>query len=211
MTTRNITMRLKLQKRPSAVQLDGGEAPSEIICPTCLQSLRSRSRSKSVKRKKTPGKKVARKVAQRPRSKSGRKSVRNKKRSVKKSNQKAVLIKATKSRRKRSSLKSIQNRSVIIQVEIPLKLYKAVSVYNSRDYAHASVQKNLKHYDVIREDRDVRYDVDSKQLKLRNGEFIVDKSHGIENTKANRRQKGTLIVTNLRIIWLSHASSKINL
>ncbi|KRX79421.1 hypothetical protein T06_13498 [Trichinella sp. T6] len=105
--------RLKLQKRPSAVPLDGGEAPSEIICATCLQSLRSRSRSKSITRKKTPGKKVARKVAQRPRSKSGRKSVRNKKRSVKKSNQKAVLIKATKSRRKRSSLKSIQNRSGI--------------------------------------------------------------------------------------------------
>ncbi|KRX13314.1 Bardet-Biedl syndrome 5 protein [Trichinella nelsoni] len=48
-------------------------------------------------------------------------------------------------------------------------------------------------------------------LKLRNGEFIVDKSHGIEDTKGNRGQKGTLIVTNLRIIWLSHASSKINL
>ncbi|KRX32299.1 hypothetical protein T05_5004, partial [Trichinella murrelli] len=72
-----------------------------------LQSLRSRSRSKSVKRKKTPGKKVARKVAQRPRSKSRGKSRRNKKRSVKKSNEKAVLIKASKSRRKRSSLKSI--------------------------------------------------------------------------------------------------------
>ncbi|KRX45571.1 Bardet-Biedl syndrome 5 -like protein, partial [Trichinella sp. T9] len=178
--------RVKLQKRPSAVQLDGGEAPSEIICPTCLESLRSRSRSKSVKRKKTPGKKVARKVAQRPRSKSRGKSRRNKKRSVKKSNEKAVLIKASKSRRKRSSLKSIPKQK-------------------------RSVQKNLKHYDVIREDRDVRFDVDSKQLKLRNGEFIVDKSHGIENTKGNRRQKGTLIATNLRIIWLSHASSKINL
>ncbi|KRZ48596.1 hypothetical protein T02_1116 [Trichinella nativa] len=99
--------RLKLQKRPSAVPLDGGEAPSEIICATCLQSLRSRSRSKSITRKKSPGKKVSRKVASRPRSKSRGKSRRNKKRSVKKSNQKAVLIKASKSRRKRSSLKSI--------------------------------------------------------------------------------------------------------
>ncbi|KRY26352.1 hypothetical protein T01_3617, partial [Trichinella spiralis] len=98
---------LKLQKRPSAVLLDGGEAPSEIICPTCLQSLRSRSRSKSITRKKSLGKKVARKVSVRQRSKSGGKSRRNKKRSVKKSNQKAVLIKASKSRRKRSSLKSI--------------------------------------------------------------------------------------------------------
>ncbi|KRZ82113.1 Bardet-Biedl syndrome 5 -like protein [Trichinella sp. T8] len=48
-----------------------------------------------------------------------------------------------------------------------------------------SVEKNLKHYDVIWEDREFRYDVDSKQLKLRNGEFIVDKLHGIENTKGN--------------------------
>ncbi|KAL1234526.1 6-mannosyltransferase,Probable Dol-P-Man:Man(7)GlcNAc(2)-PP-Dol alpha-1 [Trichinella spiralis] len=95
------------EKRPSAVQLDGDEAPSEIICPTCLQSLRSRSRSKSITRKKSPGKKVARKVAMRQRSKSGGKSRRNKKRSMKKSNQKAVLIKASKSRRKRSSIKSI--------------------------------------------------------------------------------------------------------
>ncbi|KAL1238505.1 Zinc finger BED domain-containing protein RICESLEEPER [Trichinella spiralis] len=98
---------LKLQKRPSAVLLDGGEAPSEIICPTCSQSLRSRSRSKSITRKKSLGKKVARKVSVRQRSKSGGKSRRNKKRSVKKSNQKAVLIKASKSPRKRSSLKSI--------------------------------------------------------------------------------------------------------
>ncbi|KRX36009.1 Bardet-Biedl syndrome 5 protein [Trichinella murrelli] len=64
---------------------------------------------------------------------------------------------------------------------------------------------------VLQSYRDVRFDVDSKHLKLRNGEFIVDKSHGIEDTKGNRGQKGTLIVTNLRIIWLSHASSKINL
>ncbi|KRX20042.1 hypothetical protein T07_9006 [Trichinella nelsoni] len=88
--------RLELQKSPSTVPLDGGEAPSEIICPSCLQSLRSRSRSKGITRKKSPGKKVAGKVAERPRSTSGRKSVRNKK----------ILIKSTKSRRKRSSLKS---------------------------------------------------------------------------------------------------------
>ncbi|KRY33478.1 Bardet-Biedl syndrome 5 -like protein, partial [Trichinella spiralis] len=85
------------------------------------------------------------------------------------------------------------------------------SLANSNVEVAYSVEKNLKHYDVIWEDRDVRFDVDSKQLKLRNGEFIVDKSHGIEDTKGNRGQKGTLIVTNLRIIWLSHASSKINL
>ncbi|XP_003366283.1 bardet-Biedl syndrome 5 protein [Trichinella spiralis] len=69
-------------------------------------------------------------------------------------------------------------------MEIPLNSYKAVSVHNSRD-----TQKNLKHYDVIWEDRDVRYDINSKQLKLRNGEFIVDKLHVIENTKGNRENK----------------------
>ncbi|KRY33457.1 Bardet-Biedl syndrome 5 -like protein [Trichinella spiralis] len=44
-------------------------------------------------------------------------------------------------------------------------------------------KKNLKHYDVIWEDRDVRYDVNSKQLKLRNGEFIVDKLHRLFSIK----------------------------
>ncbi|KRY47166.1 hypothetical protein T03_2719 [Trichinella britovi] len=42
------------------IRVRSTEAPSEMICPTCLQSLRSRSRSKSITRKKTPGKKVAR-------------------------------------------------------------------------------------------------------------------------------------------------------
>ncbi|KRY30404.1 hypothetical protein T01_7074 [Trichinella spiralis] len=50
-----------------------------MICPTCLRPLRSRWRSKSITRKKTPGKEAARKVAQRPRSKSGRKYVRGSK------------------------------------------------------------------------------------------------------------------------------------
>ncbi|OUC43815.1 hypothetical protein D917_09508 [Trichinella nativa] len=97
-------------------------------------------------------------------------------------------------------------------VEIFIKCFKSKSIlFECNFIMFKSVEKNLKHYDVIWEDRDVRFDVDSKHLKLRNGEFIVDKSHGIEDTKGNRGQKGTLIVTNLRIIWLSHASSKINL
>ncbi|OUC43791.1 hypothetical protein D917_09516, partial [Trichinella nativa] len=58
---------------------------------------------------------------------------------------------------------------IINQMEIPLKSYKAVSVYNSRDTHVSSTEifikcfkkRNLKHYDVIWEDRDVRYDVDS--------------------------------------------------
>ncbi|KRX36674.1 Bardet-Biedl syndrome 5 -like protein [Trichinella murrelli] len=61
-----------------------------------------------------------------------------------------------------------------------------------------SVEKNLKHYDVIWEDREFRYDVDSKQLKLRNGEFIVDKLHGIENTKGNREHQ------DVSVKWSTH-------
>ncbi|KRZ19724.1 hypothetical protein T4B_3619 [Trichinella pseudospiralis] len=98
--------RLGLQKKASAVPLDESKTSAEIICPSCLQSLRSRSRSRSITKRKSLGKKVVRKAVARPKSKSGQKSGRNKKRSVKKSNRKAVLIKSTKSRRKRSSLKS---------------------------------------------------------------------------------------------------------
>ncbi|KFD56023.1 hypothetical protein M514_03147 [Trichuris suis] len=66
-------------------------------------------------------------------------------------------------------------------------------------------------YDVIWEDRDIQFDLDSKLLKLRNGEFIVEKSHGVEDTKGSCGQKGTLVITNLRIIWFAHATCKINL
>uniref|UniRef100_A0A5S6QIF1 Bardet-Biedl syndrome 5 protein homolog n=1 Tax=Trichuris muris TaxID=70415 RepID=A0A5S6QIF1_TRIMR len=66
-------------------------------------------------------------------------------------------------------------------------------------------------YDVLWEDRCIQFDLDLKLLKLRNGEFIVEKSHGVEDTKGSCGQKGTLVITNLRIIWFAHASYKINL
>ncbi|KRZ40479.1 hypothetical protein T4C_1926 [Trichinella pseudospiralis] len=98
--------RLGLQKKASAVPLDESKTSAEIICPSCLQSLRPRSRSRSITKKESLGKKVARKAAARSRSSSGRKPRRYKKKSVKNSNRKAVSIRSTKSRQKRSSLKS---------------------------------------------------------------------------------------------------------
>ncbi|KRY80959.1 hypothetical protein T4D_49 [Trichinella pseudospiralis] len=97
--------RLGLQRKTSVVALDGDDTSAEIICPSCLQSLQSRSRSRSITKRKSLGKKVAGKAAAKSTSKSGRKPSRSKKKSVKKSNRKAVSIRSTKSRRKRSSLK----------------------------------------------------------------------------------------------------------
>ncbi|KRX86227.1 hypothetical protein T4E_3845 [Trichinella pseudospiralis] len=98
--------RLGLQGKASVVALDGDDISAEIICPSCLQLLRPRSRSSSITKRKSLGKKVARKAAARSRSKSGRKPRRSKKKSVKKSNRRAVSIRSTKPRQKRSSLKS---------------------------------------------------------------------------------------------------------
>jgi Bardet-Biedl syndrome 5 protein len=43
--------------------------------------------------------------------------------------------------------------------------------------------------------------------------FIIslDSINSVEDTKGNNGERGSLIVTNLRILWISHANSKINL
>lgn len=40
---------------------------------------------------------------------------------------------------------------------------------------------------------------------------MIDSINSVEDTKGNNGERGSLIVTNLRIIWVSHANSKINL
>ncbi|XP_003367283.1 calcium homeostasis endoplasmic reticulum protein [Trichinella spiralis] len=54
--------RLKLQKRPSAVQLDGDEAPSEIICPTRCGHVRDQ---RVLEERRVLARKWSRKVAMR--------------------------------------------------------------------------------------------------------------------------------------------------
>ncbi len=61
------------------------------------------------------------------------------------------------------------------------------------------------------QDREVLFDSKPNALKCRPGELVIDSINSVEDTKGNNGERGSLIVTNLRIIWVSHVSSKINL
>lgn len=61
------------------------------------------------------------------------------------------------------------------------------------------------------EDRDVRFDVNPAQMKMRPGEKLIDSLNAVEDTKGNNGDRGRLIVTNLRIIWHSMALPRVNL
>ncbi|KAJ6660768.1 hypothetical protein lerEdw1_017394 [Lerista edwardsae] len=65
--------------------------------------------------------------------------------------------------------------------------------------------------DSLWEDRDVRFDVSSQQMKMRPGEVLIDCLDSIEDTKGNNGDRGRLLVTNLRIIWHSIALPRVNL
>ncbi|XP_060033736.1 Bardet-Biedl syndrome 5 protein isoform X3 [Erinaceus europaeus] len=65
--------------------------------------------------------------------------------------------------------------------------------------------------DALWEDRDVRFDVSSQQMKSRPGEVLIDCLDSIEDTKGNNGDRGRLLVTNLRIMWHSVALPRVNL
>eukprot|EP01041_Mallomonas_annulata_P010263 gene10263-21412_t len=65
--------------------------------------------------------------------------------------------------------------------------------------------------DYIWQDREIRFDSISKNLACRRGEKIIDSINSVEDTKGNNGERGSLIVTNLRILWISHSNSRINL
>ncbi|XP_049885753.1 Bardet-Biedl syndrome 5 protein homolog [Pectinophora gossypiella] len=64
---------------------------------------------------------------------------------------------------------------------------------------------------VVWEDREVLFDLPFSYLKLRCGEKIFDRIEPIEDTKGNSGTKGRMVITNLRIIWHSLSSPRINL
>uniref|UniRef100_A0AAA9SNI1 BBSome complex member BBS5 n=1 Tax=Bos taurus TaxID=9913 RepID=A0AAA9SNI1_BOVIN len=65
--------------------------------------------------------------------------------------------------------------------------------------------------DALWEDRDVRFDVSSQQMKTRPGEVLIDCLDSVEDTKGNNGDRGRLLVTNLRIVWHSLALPRVNL
>ncbi|XP_045503852.1 Bardet-Biedl syndrome 5 protein homolog isoform X1 [Colias croceus] len=64
---------------------------------------------------------------------------------------------------------------------------------------------------IVWEDREVLFDLPFEYLKLRSGEKIFDRIEPIEDTKGNCGVKGRMVVTNLRVIWHSLSSPRINL
>ena len=67
------------------------------------------------------------------------------------------------------------------------------------------------HENFIWQDREIRFDSKTAILSPRKGEKQIDSINSVEDTKGNNGERGSLLVTNLRIIWVSHANSSINL
>ncbi|KAL3290237.1 hypothetical protein HHI36_023591 [Cryptolaemus montrouzieri] len=61
------------------------------------------------------------------------------------------------------------------------------------------------------EDKEVRFDIPFTEMRLKPGEKILDRLENIEDTKGNAGDRGRLIVTNIRMLWHSLASPRINL
>lgn len=65
--------------------------------------------------------------------------------------------------------------------------------------------------DSVWEDKEVKFDAPLSQMKLRAGEKLIDRLDAIEDTKGNDGDRGRMIVTNLRVMWHSLTSPRINL
>lgn len=64
---------------------------------------------------------------------------------------------------------------------------------------------------LVWEDREIRFDVNPSLLKPRKGEQVIDSINSVEDTKGNNGARGSFIVTDLRVIWVCHSNSRINL
>ena len=65
--------------------------------------------------------------------------------------------------------------------------------------------------DGVWQDRDIRFDTALSQLAIRPGEFQIDSINSVEDTKGNNGERGSLAITNLRLIWICARNSRINL
>jgi Bardet-Biedl syndrome 5 protein len=65
--------------------------------------------------------------------------------------------------------------------------------------------------EIVWQDREIKFDVRPSLLKCRKGEEVIDSINSVEDTKGNNGARGSLLVTNLRVIWVCHANHSINL
>ena len=61
------------------------------------------------------------------------------------------------------------------------------------------------------QDRELRFDAKIVDLKLRRGEEEIDSINSVEDSKGNNGDRGFLVITNLRLIWVSHKRPRTNL
>lgn len=61
------------------------------------------------------------------------------------------------------------------------------------------------------QDREIRFDSPPEHLEERRGESLIDSINSVEDTKGNNGERGSLVVTNLRLLWISHKSGSTNL
>ena len=52
-------------------------------------------------------------------------------------------------------------------------------------------------------DREIRFDSNAEDLQCRSGEKVIDSIQHVEDTKGNNGERGSLLITNLRLIWFS--------
>lgn len=71
--------------------------------------------------------------------------------------------------------------------------------------------EGTKGLEFIWQDREIRFDSVAKNLACRRGEKVIDSINSVEDTKGNNGERGSLLVTNLRMLWVSHSNSRINL
>lgn len=69
----------------------------------------------------------------------------------------------------------------------------------------------MENREFVWQDRDIRFDDPPHNLECRKGEILIDSINSVEDTKGNNGERGSLIVTNLRLIWASHKNPKVNL
>ena len=66
-------------------------------------------------------------------------------------------------------------------------------------------------FDEVWEDRAIKFDAPVRQLEARPGEKVADSVNSVEDSKGGDGQRGALIVSTLRLSWVSHKNSKKNL
>ena len=69
----------------------------------------------------------------------------------------------------------------------------------------------MKQVEQVWEDREIRFDSSAQLLACRRGEKVIDSINSVEDTKGNNGERGSLIITNLRLLWVCHSNSTVNL